>query len=81
MEVIEEKDEVILGTESPIPDSLVDQDFQITNVCSLQEEDPYDPQIQGNLLGVSTTDQVWLYLLFKSVKTPIAVLSVRKQLT
>ena len=50
MEVIEEKDEVILGTESPIPNSLVDQDFQITNVCSLQEEDPYDPQIQGNLL-------------------------------
>ena len=50
MEVIEEKDEIILGTENPIPDSLVDQDFQITNVCSLQEVDPYDPQIQGNLL-------------------------------
>ena len=66
MEVIEETDEVILGTESPIPDSLVDQDFQITNVCSLQEEDPYDPQIQGNFLRVSTIKQVWLDFLHKS---------------
>merc|ERR1719362_407802 len=34
MEVIEEKEEEILGT----PNSPIDQDFQITNVCSLQED-------------------------------------------
>ena len=29
---------LLLGTASPTPNSPIDQDFQITNVCSLQED-------------------------------------------
>ena len=47
----EEREEEILGiAESPNPGSASDQDFQITNVCSLEEEinDPEILLVDGN---------------------------------